>query len=160
MQIELKQLFDIVGERKEIDYALDLSGDEAYGTRPFQTPVRVKGELFNRAGVVTAKLDIRFTLHVACDRCLVDFTRDFELGLTQILVTEQPQFESSLDWDAEHFVAENYRLDVDELVRSYLLLELPMKMLCKEDCRGLCPVCGANLNEGSCKCGAAPVQAD
>ena len=47
---------------------------------------------------------------------------------------------------------EGYTLDVDALIRDELFLHLPMKVLCKEDCRGICPRCGANLNHGTCSC--------
>ena len=43
-------------------------------------------------------------------------------------------------------------MDLDELIRTDILLELPTKFLCKEDCKGLCPTCGKNLNEGACNC--------
>lgn len=54
--------------------------------------------------------------------------------------------------DDSYIQIENYKLDLDELMRADILLELPTKFLCKEDCKGLCPVCGKNLNEGSCDC--------
>lgn len=47
---------------------------------------------------------------------------------------------------------DNYQLSLDELARADILLELPSKFLCREDCRGLCPMCGKNLNEGLCGC--------
>ena len=54
--------------------------------------------------------------------------------------------------DDEFIVAENYRVDIDEIALSDLLLELPTKLLCKDDCKGLCPVCGCDLNESECNC--------
>jgi uncharacterized protein len=49
-------------------------------------------------------------------------------------------------------VFEDARIDIDELVREQLLLALPTRALCKEECQGLCPVCGANKNSGQCAC--------
>ena len=47
---------------------------------------------------------------------------------------------------------QDYQLDLDELIRADILLELPTKFLCSPDCKGLCPKCGRNLNEGPCGC--------
>lgn len=56
------------------------------------------------------------------------------------------------DNDDYILVDESFKLDLDELLRSDILLELPYKYLCREDCKGLCPSCGKNLNEGPCSC--------
>ena len=55
----------------------------------------------------------------------------------------------------EYIQVDDYKLDLDELIRTDILLELPTKFLCKEDCKGLCPTCGKNLNEGACDCQTA-----
>ena len=67
--------------------------------------------------------------------------------MTHILVT------SLNDESNEDFVLlKDFQLPLDELVTTDLLLSLPMKSLCREDCRGLCPQCGHNLNNGECGC--------
>ena len=57
----------------------------------------------------------------------------------------------------ELILVESQEIDLDELVMSDLLLTLPMKHLCREDCKGLCAQCGKNLNEGDCGCKKKPV---
>ena len=52
----------------------------------------------------------------------------------------------------DYIEAPDYKLDTDALLRDDILLELPSKFLCKESCKGLCPKCGKNLNEGPCNC--------
>ena len=52
----------------------------------------------------------------------------------------------------EQFYIEGYNLDVDQLVGNELTLNLPMKVLCREDCKGICSRCGTNLNRGTCDC--------
>ena len=54
--------------------------------------------------------------------------------------------------EEEFIVCGDYTLDLDELVAMDILLELPTRILCREDCKGLCNVCGQNLNTGSCNC--------
>ena len=56
------------------------------------------------------------------------------------------------DLEDVYIVVEDLRLDLDELMLSDILLSLPSKMLCRQDCAGLCPHCGKNLNDGSCDC--------
>ena len=72
-----------------------------------------------------------------CDRCLTESTRE-----------QVHDFEEEFDKSE----AVDELLDVTELLRDELLAGQPMKNLCREDCKGLCPVCGANLNEGECGC--------
>lgn len=53
--------------------------------------------------------------------------------------------------EEEFIVCGDYTLDLDELVAMDILLELPTRILCREDCKGLCPKCGTNLNESTCQ---------
>ena len=57
----------------------------------------------------------------------------------------------------EYVVCQDNQLDIDELVRADLFLELPNKVLCREDCKGLCGQCGKNLNFDSCECEKKPI---
>ncbi|MEG2372051.1 MAG: DUF177 domain-containing protein, partial [Hydrogenoanaerobacterium sp.] len=56
------------------------------------------------------------------------------------------------DSNDDFIVVPSLKLDLDELALSDVILELPSKVLCKESCKGLCPICGVNLNEESCTC--------
>lgn len=146
MSIDLQQLFEIVGEVMPVGYQLDLSEYELFGTCPFHTPVEVKGQIENKAGVVMLNADVDFVLRVNCDRCLDEFERAFHYSFEHILVTEL-----NTDND-EYILVEQFQLDLDDLVLSDILLNLPSKLLCSEDCKGLCSHCGQNLNRGSCEC--------
>lgn len=146
MSIDLKQLFEIVGEVMPVDYELDLKEYELFGTCPFCQPVQVKGQIENKAGVVSLGMDVDFVLRVNCDRCLDEFERVFHYSFEHVLVTEL-----NTDND-EYILVEQFQLDLDELVLSDILLNLPSKLLCSEDCKGLCSHCGQNLNRGSCEC--------
>lgn len=147
MFIDLKQLFDIVGERVDIDYSIDLSDYELFGAHPFVTPVYVKGKAENRAGIVTVCFDCSFTLHHTCDRCLKEFDRQYDYSFSHTLVV-------STESDSDDYIAvgEETNFDLDELVITDVDLRLPTKILCKDDCKGLCSECGANLNDGDCDC--------
>lgn len=146
MILELRQAFDIVGEEVPFDYAMDLSDYELYGVRPFVTPVSVRGRVYNEAGMVLVSYETAFTLQMPCDRCLEEFARDYRYAFEEVLVlTESEEHD-------EYIVAPDARLDMDELALSDILLNLPYKQLCKDDCKGLCETCGANLNHTCCNC--------
>ncbi|MDF2568051.1 MAG: hypothetical protein K0R90_1507 [Oscillospiraceae bacterium] len=147
MLMELKQLFDIIGESQEIDYQLDLSEYELWESKPFITPVQIKGTIGNRTGIVSLNFTCDFTMRLNCDRCLTEFDRGFSYKFEHFLVTKI----NTQDY-AEYIIVEDYQLDLDELVLSDILLNLPSKLLCDEECKGLCPNCGSNLNTKDCQC--------
>lgn len=146
MVLNLKQLYNIVGEKLIVDYAVDSDRLKEIKQFSFIDPVNVKGSVCNRAGVVMLSCAIEFVLDTVCDRCLIPFKKSFSFECEHILVRE-----SNTDND-EYIVTENDSLDLDELVIQDILLQLPSKMLCNEDCKGLCPVCGTDLNFNECNC--------
>lgn len=150
MIIDLKRLYDIVGERVDIDYTIDDDTLNNIKGHSFSKPLTVKGAAVNRAGVVTLHYNAEFTLRDGCDRCLEEFDREYSFGFEHILVRSL----NNSDYDGdEYVVTESDKLDVDELSLTDCLLLLPSKTLCREDCLGLCPVCGTNLNNNECNCG-------
>lgn len=147
MLVNLKDIF-AGGEPIVIDYTLDLSKEEVPGGGiPFSEPVRVSGRIENRAGVVTLHAHVNAVRNTTCDRCLSPIRRSMDIPFENVLVTE-----SQGDDSDEMLVCAEQMLDMDALVKTNLLLALPMKELCKPDCKGLCPRCGKNLNEGPCNC--------
>lgn len=147
MIINLKQLFNITGERKNIDY--NITPDELSDVNglSFASPVHIKGEICNRAGIVTLEISADFTLHITCDRCLKELDRNFSYCFCHTVV-------SSLDKEDndEYIVAEKESIDLNDIAIMDLILEMPSKQLCKDDCKGLCMNCGCDLNESECNC--------
>ncbi len=88
-------------------------------------------------------------LHAECDRCLapVEIRVPVRIGerFTQEEITEG-------DPDGGHYYLDGYELDTDLLIEDAVRVEFPVKILCKEDCRGICMICGHNLNESDCGC--------
>ena len=148
MVLNLKHLYDIVGEEIPFDYVIpsDLIGSPS--GRRFPDGAKVKGRAYNRAGVVFLDTDTAFVLETECDRCLKTFTKEFSFASQRILVRSLNEEDSD-----DYIVTEDDVLDLDDAVISEILLQIPAKMLCSDDCRGLCPHCGADLNLGSCGCG-------
>lgn len=147
MKIQLKQLFEIEGELLDINSSLDLSDVKLGMSNPFTEPVCLSGKVFNRAGIVSLSYTATATLHTACDRCATLLDLPVALSFVHVLVKQVND-----DSNDELIVVPNLVLDLDELASSDMILELPSKVLCKEDCKGLCQKCGCNLNEQSCSC--------
>ena len=142
MKMDLGKIFDLEGESLVVEDVVDLSSVKlSSGIKPFAQPVPVKAVAQNRAGVVTLSLSVSFTLRVPCDRCLEVFEQSYTLNPEHTVVRELHGEDTP---DAV--------VDLDELVLTDVVLDLPMVMLCKKDCKGLCGRCGANLNHGACSC--------
>ena len=90
-------------------------------------------------------------LAVPCDRCLKEVSVPVDISMSAEFDFSGSNEESVLDLNETNYI-DGYELDVDKLVYEEILLGFPMKVLCKEDCKGICKVCGADLNEGECDC--------
>lgn len=147
MIIDLKNLFNNEGESVTLDTAADFSGFELNGVYPFTSPVKIDGKITNRAGIVSLSARACFVFEAPCDRCACDVRREMTVPVEHLLAASLNHEE-----DDDYLLVEDLTLDVDDLVLTDILLSLPMKFLCSEDCKGLCAQCGKNLNEGSCGC--------
>ena len=92
---------------------------------------------------------VRTTIHGICDRCAATFDRDINFPIDVVLVTELADEENEDEWV---FPLEGDSANLDDIVRTVFVLNLDSKLLCKEDCKGLCCRCGKNLNDGACNC--------
>ena len=147
MQLDLKQAFQQEGYRLPVSGELDFSDLEFDNACPIPEPVSFSGTVENQNMVVMLRYHADFGYTRACDRCLDEATEMFELDFEHILAAED-----SGDLSDELIVIPDFMLDFYELAREDILLELPTKFLCSDDCLGLCPKCGCNLNHGSCDC--------
>ena len=147
MLLQCRSLFMGEINHLPIDTELDFSQVEFQGMYPFPEAVRVVGEIRVRAGVVLLSARARFVFHGQCDRCLSPFTQTYDVPLEHTLVATLEDEEND-----DYILLDQYQLDLADLTMADILLELPYKSLCREDCRGLCPMCGKNLNEGLCGC--------
>lgn len=147
MIVDLKYIFATDTASLQINHQMDLSSLSVYGLFPLKKPVNVTGKVYNRASVVCLELCITYTYEAGCDRCGIDTVRDFSVTVDKSLAVSIEAEESDTI-----ITVPDMKLDVDELVYSEVVLSLPVKFLCKEECRGLCELCGKNLNDGECNC--------
>lgn len=110
-------------------------------------PISVKGVIKNKSGVISLGYKADYRLRHKCDRCLVEFERDYTVSCDAVVVKSL-----SSDDNDDYIVVGGNELDLDEHIISDLILHFPSKVLCKEDCKGLCQFCGADLNETVCSC--------
>lgn len=129
-------------------FEMDMSAQEFGGRYPVQAPVIVDGEVRNEAGVLVLFLQADTILHCVCDRCTKEFTRPKSVSYKCYLAQERENEDSD-----DIVLLEDGTVDLEELAQTAFILDMDTKMLCSEDCKGLCFRCGANLNLGPCGCG-------
>ncbi|MDD5953189.1 MAG: DUF177 domain-containing protein [Oscillospiraceae bacterium] len=147
MLLALKKLFTGETSCVSFDDQLDLRDTEISGVQPFASPVHLTGQAVGNSEGVSLSMVAVFDYCVPCDRCAVPVKSKKEYRFTHELVRELHQEDND-----QYVLVEGDELDLGELARADILLELPTKNLCKPDCKGLCPKCGTNLNSGSCEC--------
>ena len=147
MQLDLKKLFEVGDQPVVFDYAMDMSQMEQWGEKPFCKPVAVKGKVVNRAGIVTLTYSADVLFSVSCARCLAPLEQCRHLEFTHTVVRQLNQQD-----DDDYVVVADGLLHLDTLVQADIVLELPTRVLCSADCKGLCPICGVNLNKKQCDC--------
>ena len=149
MLLGLSKIIENPGAVVPFSTSVDLS-DLCYGVSyPVTEPVRAEGQVRNTAGVLVMTGSIETTIHGTCDRCASEFDREIHFPINVVLVTEMANEENEDEWV---FPLEGDSADLDDIVRTVFVLNLDSKLLCKEDCKGLCHRCGKNLNDGPCNC--------
>lgn len=114
-----------------------LCGDGFLDNGSFIGDVKITGEIISDGGRLTARGSIHCAKNFTCDRCLSAATE------SQIIDFDEEIARADI---ADGFV------DITELVRDNLIAGQPIQSLCRNDCKGLCPICGKNLNDGACEC--------
>ena len=110
------------------------------------TNVRLTGEMVGTGGGVRVSADVEADVDSRCALCLEPVHRHLA-GNIDALCAREPDPE-----DPDQFPLEDFKVETNDLAREALVLALPMRFLCREDCKGLCPICGANRNTAPCTC--------
>ena len=147
MLFDVRPILHTPGKRLEFQFELDLSDMEFSGRYPISRPVAVSGEVRNTAGILELTLNARSTLDAVCDRCGKAFVQEKDVLFACMLAEELQNEEND-----EIVLLEDGMVDVGDLARTAFILDMDTKTLCSEDCKGLCPRCGADLNFGPCSC--------
>jgi uncharacterized protein len=149
----------LAGDRLlKFDYELPLDTDSAdlsatLSGVSFPSPMKVAGSITNTAGYMRLSLTFTVDYQTQCARCLSPISGVFTRSLEKTASAREllgDLNEYKLD---DYAIIEDGFLDMDKHLIEELEVEFPMRHLCREDCRGLCQRCGANLNEEECNCG-------
>jgi Predicted metal-binding, possibly nucleic acid-binding protein len=139
----LLYLSEITESKVTRDVEYNIAGDEL-GENAKIKNVSLKVEFYRAAETICLRFFGNATVLTACDRCLADLELDMDLDETYYLFPENTP-------DVDYFYSGD-EIELDDYVRETLVMNMPGKVLCSEDCKGLCSKCGADLNLGDCGC--------
>ena len=146
MKLDVAATNFALGESRSFSFLVSPESLDMGGDMPcFCGDIHVEGTVMNTGlsfrvtGVVSACRSF------VCDRCLAQGQRKETLDFSEDYAKTPGETDETAFFDGETII-------LDDLVRDTLLVAEPLRELCKSDCKGLCPVCGQNLNEGTCSC--------
>ena len=123
-------------------------------TKPDTAHVFIKVFRFEKRVLVEGS--VKMDAAIKCSRCLNESLSPLDIAFREEYVPaedtgkEEEKELSQKDLDLSYY--RDDEINIDEIIKEQVLLSVPMKPLCREECRGLCPVCGKDLNEGACEC--------
>ena len=144
MRLNLNDIIGRPGAKKPFQFSLSLPDVAAC---IICGPSPVSGHVANVAGALELRGEIQVSMECTCDRCAAPFRVESTLPVTAYLAETLTDEENS-----EIFLLEDGAVDLEEVFATVFLLDRESKILCSEDCLGICATCGANLNEGPCAC--------
>lgn len=138
------------GSIKEMSYPLEF---ETYKYQGNEYPITEKTDVnLKLTRLNDSELEVEFnnslSIEIPCDRCLTSVIKHFDLSFSEKISFKED--EENEDIKSGYVVG--YNLDVDKLVLDEILVNWPEKVLCSENCKGVCGSCGKNLNLGTCDC--------
>ncbi len=148
MVLDLRELIASPGKGLDYEFELDSSDLDLDGVLRYLTPVTVTGRVENHAGHIETRFRISAELICQCARCLKEFPKQLRMEGAAYL-TEELEDEDNEDY----YLIVDGAADLTEAARDHIILNFEPRLLCREDCLGLCPKCGKDLNEGPCGCG-------
>ncbi len=119
----------------------------------FNEDVNVCGSVKNVSGVLQLACDVNTQIFTNCARCLCDVKKEFSIRIEETLMQEgETSAKVNSKDDGEIIIFSGNTLLLDEIVLNNILVNMEVKYLCSPDCKGLCSVCGKNLNTQKCDC--------
>ena len=127
------------------------------GASVFIDPLRIHLTVAREYDHIRAHGQVSTALRLGCSRCLTEFTHDVDASFTAIYMpkvagVEQDEEVELSEEELISVIYEGDEIEFDQEIAEQVVAEIPIKPLCREDCRGLCPMCGADRNETVCEC--------
>lgn len=153
MLIDLSEILSLEGKTQVVEAPVSM---DSFQSKLGDFPVAEKEPLsltITNTGKKVLKIEAkgRITVNILCDKCLKDVPTEFDINFEQEIDMQASKEDRIKDLDEINYVT-GCSLDVEQLVHNEILIHWPLRVLCKEDCRGICPKCGKDWNEGSCDC--------
>ncbi|OPY59396.1 MAG: hypothetical protein A4E55_00233 [Pelotomaculum sp. PtaU1.Bin035] len=148
LQLNVEMLKRVQGDPCRFDFLAELPPFELQGKNlSFPGPVKASLVVNSTGSALAVEGEVSGKLSLTCDRCLEHFDYSFEVPIKE-------NYTRSTEGGGDEVVSfAGDILDITPEVIKSIILSLPMKAICREDCRGLCPSCGCNLNKDRCDCG-------
>lgn len=118
----------------------------------FRTPLEVEAHLDKTSHQLLLRTEIRAVGTFECDRCLDPFEQKLSSEYRLVYVFDEAASSQYPEEEVQVLREDTVSIDLSDDVRQMVLLSVPLKLLCNENCRGLCPTCGTNLNLAACTC--------
>ena len=153
MKIELNRTSEDFSQKLELEEspdALELKADCA----TFEKPVKVELIVSKSQDQLICRGRVTTSVKLECSRCLGEYEQALSSDLNFVIDLSGNSDEVDSEEEGGYFVADPSSgfFEIDDLVREAIILFMPLKPLCSEDCRGLCPTCGTDLNRSKCDC--------
>ena len=153
MNLDLSEFLSVSDKKGHFDVPIEM---EKFKTKRTSNRIIEKSSVYidlRNSGKKKVRMDAKFNVTIVfpCDRCVEDVPKEFDINVSKEIdlnLTDEDRIEQ-LD---EMPYIDDTCLDVEKFVYNELLVNLPMKVLCKSDCKGICNRCGVNLNSQSCDC--------
>jgi len=156
MLIELGELFKKDNFSKELDLDIDYDEyDSGFDSFKIKQKSLLHIKIFHLKNKhISVNGNISLKMDIPCDRCLEEVEQDFDISFSKEFDLEKEVLDDENENETEEakFITKDYKLDVNKIIDDELMIAWPSKVLCREDCKGLCVVCGHNLNAGDCGC--------
>jgi len=149
MLLDLREIIGVPGGGVSFEYEPDLSEAVTGSIIRVEPPSRAAGNVTNSAGVLTFSATVDATCICVCARCLAEFEYPVHRQISALL-TEGGEDGGNPDG----YYLQGDKVDADEIIVTELILNMDNRILCREDCAGLCEKCGSDLNDGPCSCKA------
>jgi uncharacterized protein len=133
-------------------YNLDELVENLGLNEPFTDKINVDLNLQKLHNQVVLETKLNLKVKFECDRCSEDFNSTLSTNYKMVYLFGNNSDEKEESLNVVYLPLDASEIILDEDIHDYAMLAIPMKKLCKEDCKGLCPQCGKNLNEGACSC--------
>lgn len=144
--VNISDILGKKGERISFSSAENITNVNDYpAITAFIGPVNIKGTAENTGGAVNIEAEGKVTVTMPCDRCVKDVDIELNFTMEETYVASGNASENDESYSGSSVC-------LDGAVKKSILSSLPMKVLCSEDCKGLCPQCGKDLNTGECGC--------